>query len=259
MSQLLPKLHTDEKEISILGWPTDTVSVEHENDNPHTILVFIPGNPGCIGWYTPNLVELVSRLGRGYAARGISYAGHGLNDRITNVEQWIGSKERDTTIPWTVDGQIRHKMAYLDTLLAELQEARRHIDNCQFIFLGHSIGCHMIQRMLILRPDILERTSIFLQLMPFTRMKAPKFMDMVLKTAAGSPHMLIGVSQQLLHILKRMPIGWVDDMMKSTIQDKTGRELAVHLLRQPHFARNFFELGTEEIRDLPDVPDVRVG
>ena len=250
-----PLIHTDEKELTILGWPTDTVSVQHDNDKPHTLLIFVPGNPGCIGWYTLNLVELVTRLGRGYGARGISYAGHGLNDRITNVEKWLGSKDRDTTVPWTVDGQIKHKIAYMEMLMSELKD-RHHSDNFEFIFLGHSIGNHMIQRMLLLRPDILRRTKLFLQLMPFTRMKAPKFMDKLLNGGAGSPHVLISVSQRILQVLQRMPIQWVDELMKSTIQDEDGRNLAVNLLRQPQYAKNFFELGTEEIRDLPDVPDV---
>ena len=38
----------------IAGWPTDTLSIDHiiksndDDDVPHTIIVFIPGNPGVI-------------------------------------------------------------------------------------------------------------------------------------------------------------------------------------------------------------------
>jgi hypothetical protein len=40
------------------------------------------------------------------------------------------------------------------------------------------------------------------------------------------------------------------------IPDPDGRQLALKLLRHPTFVRNFLELGAEEIRNLPQVPDV---
>lgn len=256
-----------EKAISILGWPTDVVSVDYcsrdspsntsdwpRPDFPRTVLIFIPGNPGCIGWYTPNLVELVTRLGQGFAARGLSYAGHGTNEEIIDVQRWIHSKERDTNIPWTVNGQIRHKVAYMDMLMSEFQD--QGDDQPQFIFVSHSIGSHMVQRLLILRPDILERTVMNVQLMPFTRMDAPRLKQILLDLGASSPGTLIGVTQRILQVLKFMPYEWVDCVMKSTLDDEAGRTLAVRLVRQPLFARNFFELGTEEIRDVPREVDV---
>jgi pimeloyl-ACP methyl ester carboxylesterase len=255
--------------ISVLGWPTDVISVDYcskdspsntsdwpQPDFPRTVLIFVPGNPGCIGWYTPNLVELVTRLGLGFAARGISYAGHGTNEEITDVQRWIHSKERDTNIPWTVNGQIRHKVAYMDMLISEFQNQGDDRNLPQFIFLSHSIGSHMVQRLLVLRPDILERTVMNVQLMPFTRMNAPRLKQILLNLGASSPGTLIGVTQRILQVLKFMPYEWVDCLMKSALDDEAGRILAVKLLRQPLFARNFFELGTEEIRDVPQEIDV---
>jgi pimeloyl-ACP methyl ester carboxylesterase len=262
------KPRVKEEVITILGWPTDTVSVDYTTDSaseqeaqperPHTLLVFVPGNPGCIGWYIFTLVELVSRLGRGFAARGISYAGHGTTEDITNVQGWLDSKDRDTSVPWTVAGQIKHKIAYIDVVISELRglEVDRNkeskISQPRFIFLSHSIGSHMVQRLLVSRSDILNQTLLVAHLMPFTRMDAPRLKQILLNLAAATPETAIGVSRRILGVLKFMPHEWVDCLMQSSLDNKDARDLAVKLLRQPLFARNFFELGTEEIRDVPE-------
>ena len=258
--------------ISILDWPTETVSVDYVSSEgrdckpefPDKVLFFVPGNPGCIGWYIPSLVELVTRLGCGYAARGVSYAGHGINEEITDVEAWMNSRERDVSIPWTVNGQIQHKIAFIDMVCKELEEikirkqGKARSQPPQFILLSHSIGSHMVQRLCILRPDILARTVFVVHLMPFIRMKSYRFKQELLNAIASKPETWIGVTRRILQILKVMPYSWVDLVMKSIIDDKVGRDLAVGLVRQPCFAQNFLELGTEEVRDVPEEIDVSV-
>ena len=49
---------------------------------PHTAFIFVPGNPGCIGWYMPFLESIVTQLGVGYVVQGISHAGHGVRGDI---------------------------------------------------------------------------------------------------------------------------------------------------------------------------------
>jgi pimeloyl-ACP methyl ester carboxylesterase len=150
-----------EEVVTLAGWPTDIVRVDHPASNTsrqqhprRTILVFIPGNPGCIGWYQQNLVELVERLGPGFAARGVSYAGHSPTQALTQVD---ARKSRD--IPWTVDGQIEHKCAFLDFILSEEDKSgETKNDPPRLLFLSHSIGSHMVQRLCIIRPDLLART-----------------------------------------------------------------------------------------------------
>ena len=101
MSATTPSVR--EEVIDIASWPTDTVAVEYihldttttttttsPQKPPHTILIFVPGNPGCIGWYTPNLIELVTRFGHGFAARGASYASHSPNNEsLSNVKELL--------------------------------------------------------------------------------------------------------------------------------------------------------------------------
>jgi pimeloyl-ACP methyl ester carboxylesterase len=258
---------------TILGWPSDTFSVDfcaagagesHLKQFPHTVLVFIPGNPGLVEWYLPMFTQLVERLGPGFAARGCSNAGHSTkSDSAVNVEQWKDSPERDVSIPWTVDGQVYHKCAHMDAIVDELNALKEQwrfpesVESPRFIFVSHSIGVHFTQRLCILRPRMLERTRLFINLMPFIRMKAPRSKQRLLDFVAANPEQTIRVHEALMRILQRLPLHWVDLLMQGTMQDKDGRKVAVELVREPAFARNFFSLGLEEIRDVPEEFDVR--
>jgi hypothetical protein len=143
----------------ICGWPTDTLTIDddyndHDNNDvhstscrhdrnnhpyyynaatrTHTLLIFIPGNPGIIHWYTQFLVRIVTQLGKGYAVRGISYAGHGVDDDVVGSDdhnqtifhdgEGCDGKERnesinvhgqkDMRIAWTMEGQSEYICCY---------------------------------------------------------------------------------------------------------------------------------------------------
>ena len=137
-----PGLTIKENRVCICGWPTDELTIVHcqnsddettspassgntknTTDEAHTLLFFVPGNPGVIHWYTGFLAQIVNRLGRGFAAHGISYAGHGVGEDVvgnnadhsqnfhgedlakeTNVSV-EGGDQKDMGISWTMDGQ----------------------------------------------------------------------------------------------------------------------------------------------------------
>lgn len=257
---------------TVLGWPSDTFAIDyhatrdaHTPEFPHTVLVFVPGNPGLTEWYVPMFTELVQRLGPGFAARGIANAGHSTHDSHVDVEQWKDEPDREACVPWTIDGQAYHKAAYTGNVMDELDALKKRlalpdsIESPRFIVVAHSIGVHFAQRMFMLRPIILHRTCLLISLMPFMRMKAPKLQQRLLDFVAGRPEQTIRVHAGAMHILKRLPFQWVDRMMRSTMPDAKGRKVAVELLRQPAFARNFFTLGLEEIREVPEECDVRQG
>lgn len=135
-----------ERKITICGWPTDVAFIDHCKTihadeesalqqsgaidsrsqrryccKPHTLLLFVPGNPGVVHWYTDFLAQVVERLGKGYAARGVSYAGHGVgevvvgNDDEHSKTDYSGNREdedknpkfRSMKIPWTMNGQSK--------------------------------------------------------------------------------------------------------------------------------------------------------
>lgn len=119
-----------ENRISICGWPTDVVAIDHCVGNsglskPHTLLFFVPGNPGVIHWYVDFLFKILQNLGDGFAVRGVSYAGHGVGHGVVgtnedhstiitgpNDENMKSSQQREDqskrknmNIAWTMDGQ----------------------------------------------------------------------------------------------------------------------------------------------------------
>jgi pimeloyl-ACP methyl ester carboxylesterase len=245
----------------ILGWPTDTISIDFLSSRqvPHTVLIFIPGNPGQCDWYISDLVNIVTRLGHGFAARAVSHAGHSLQDGIVDVKEFVQRNDSsDVAIPWTVDGQVLHKCSYMDKVLDELDKGQPNDEKkCQFVLMGHSFGCHVLQRICILRPDLLYRTIKVLYLMPFIRMDADRFNQTKLNYGASNPETLISTGTIALTILRALPSSVVDRFVNmGGIHNSKIRKIVIQLLRQPTYARNFFELGTEEIRDIPSEIDV---
>ena len=128
----------------------------------------------------------------------------------------------------------------------------------QFIFLSHSIGSYFVERMLVIQTDWRHRTIANLYWMPFIRMAADSWweqykLDCVSQQLPQS--MVMNVAKRMLymfHTSKHLRHGW----FQLTIPDPYARDIALQLTNQTTFVRNFLELGLEEIRDLPQIPDV---
>lgn len=264
---------------TISGWPTDTISIDHVLDGtiifPGTVLLFVPGNPGLCGWYTKMISAIVESLGVGYAARGVSYAGHGIGEMIIGdgKENQEGNRER---VSWTVDGQVEHKIAWIEVVNNEfrdivskgpssrIQGTPGNLAYCSsepllpnFVFVTHSIGAHLVQRVCVLRSDILKQTDLLVHLMPFIRFDPPQPQKTLLSTVARSPTAAIMYLQSACRLAASLPKEWVKVYLNkiARVDDDDGRELAANLVTQPAFARNFLELGLEEIRDVPERHD----
>jgi hypothetical protein len=265
--------------IDIIGWPTDVVSIDYtttnvDKDKPswtavHTYIIFLPGNPGLVGWYIPALFRILEELGPGFAVRGVSYAGHGCTDHIVQVESFhvdMNSKEpkRNVDIPWTLRGQLEHKIAWMEQYVLKNEQNQQSQPTIlpRLIFLSHSIGSYFVERMLVIRSeDWRYRTIANLYWMPFIRMAADSWWEqtkldivaqylpqsIVMNFAKGMLHMFH--TYKSLNRLRHLWFQW-------TIPDPDARDIALQLTNQTTFARNFLELGLEEIRDLPQIPDV---
>lgn len=297
---------------SVLGWPSNTFSIDSyrtsstgmkgncandcSNDvlqpleYPHTVLVFVPGNPGLVEWYISSFMEIVQRLGPGYAARAVSNAGHAVTADLTHPHKYDDEKddddaksdcrgqdveERSMRISWTIDGQVLHKCAYMDMLAEDFRQqllsTTANARGCdefssgalqqqlpQYVLISHSIGAHFTQRLCVLRPDLLQRMQLLIHLTPFIQMKAPWPKQALLNILASRPHTTIAVHKRLMKFLRWCPKMFVAAMVDSTMKqaDADTRQITTQLLRQPAFAKNFFALGLEEIRDVPKAIDV---
>ena len=177
-------LSVTEKQECICGWPTDTVNIDLniiDDDvhslNVHSLILFTPGNPGVIQWYTDFLCKVLQQLGNGFAVRGSSLAGHGLDDNVVGTDdnhimqsfdrENLNNKssevtkdgQRNFSIPWTMKGQTKHRAEWIDNILKDWKIKHPTSPLPKLVFLNHSIGAHFIQTMLINHPDILKRTQ----------------------------------------------------------------------------------------------------
>jgi len=207
---------------------------------------------GCIGWYTKLLVEIISKLGPEYVAHGISYAGHGVG-RSKVVGESAPNKARVTrSFPWTIQGQVDHKIEYICKLLERYRRSR----NCQIeiIFVAHSIGSHMVQRICLLRPDLLSITKSVVHLMPFIRF-APSLRSqrLPISVIAHMPKKFsVHILKKLSNLGRKFSFQQTFNLLSDEVKCPEGRVLAASLVRDPEMACNFLSLGVEEIRDLPE-------
>lgn len=267
-----PDWAVSEGRVRIRGWPTDTLAIDRRRggaDSAHTLLLFVPGNPGVVHWYADALARIVRRLGGGHAVRGVSYAGHGVGEDVVGTtddhERSFHDEElekattregdepskskRDMSIPWTMDGQVEHKIEWLDRVLGDWRQ--RHASAPDLVFISHSIGAHLIQCMLLRRPDILAKTRHVVHLMPFIRFAPPLPNRLFLSTAAQNYKVTIPMATTLVRALSStLPRNWVDVFLEKVVglDCAKGRSIALDIFLEPNMAKNHFVLGMQEVR-----------
>lgn len=236
---------------TLLGWSTDIFSIDWKDraTRPHTVLVFLPGNPGLVEWYIPMFRDLIQILGPGYCARGVANAGHSLDEGRVDPERSVGS----TDVAWTVEGQGLHKAAYMDYLCQE--EFPEHM-GAKFVIASHSFGSQTTHRLLVHRPDLRDRTELVLYMMPFIRMKMDWMDQTPLDFLSARPRIASGIVSATTQVFRALPSSVVDFMFKSKVEDVTGREVAVKIAKMPAFGRNFITLGLDECTNIPEAIDI---
>lgn len=206
---------------------------------------------GCIGWYTTLLVEIISKLGPEYVAHGISYAGHGVGRSKVVGESAPNESRVMRSFPWTIQGQVDHKIEYICKLLERYRSSQNY--QIEIIFIAHSIGSHMVQRICLLRPDLLSITKSVVHLMPFIRF-APSLRSQRLPISliAHMPKKFsVHILKKMSNLVRKFSFQQTFNLL-SDVQCPEGRVLAASLLRDPEMACNFLSLGVEEVRDLPE-------
>ncbi|KAL9186277.1 hypothetical protein ACHAXT_005515 [Thalassiosira profunda] len=260
-------LDVSEHRVCICGWPTDALAIDHRRDKSdnsrhraeHTLLLFVPGNPGVIHWYTDWLAQIVRRLGRGYAVRGVSYAGHGVDNEVVGTEDdhaqsfdvddlaKQSARRKDMSIAWTMDGQIQHKIKWIDRVLADWEGERAP----NLVFISHSIGAHFTQHLLLRRPDILAKTRHIIHLMPFFRFDPPRLKKRFLGYTASQYKRTVPTMAKLVRAMSAtVPSSWIDLYLDKALglNCKNGRKIAMDIFLHPDMVRNHLVLGFQEIR-----------
>ena len=267
-----------EKQECICGWPTDTVNIDINIDNRivHTLIIFTPGNPGVVQWYIDFLCKVLQQLGNGFAVRGCSLAGHGLDDNVVGTDddhimqsfdrehlnnysgEVTKDGQRNFAIPWTMKGQIIHRTEWIDNILKDWKIKHPTSPLPKLVFLNHSIGAHFIQTMLVQRPDILKRTQQIIHLTPFIRFDPPLLKKLVLSRTAQSYRYTIPTITSIVKVLSAiLPRKLIDIYLDKVmcLNCENGRRIALDVFMNEKMVRNHLVLGFEEIREICEYPN----
>lgn len=122
------------------GRPTQVLSFGNaEEDTTH--VVFIPGNPGVVGFYWQFLKALAASTETKFCLHAMSYPGHDVSGLLVARE---GARDR-----LNLEEQIEHKIAFIKDHVPE---------GSKLILIGHSLGCYMIMQ--ILKRNVLTNVQL---------------------------------------------------------------------------------------------------
>lgn len=115
------------------------------------VLIFIPGNPGLIDFYTTYL-DLVQRQYPILEVFAISHAGFQTSD------DYLKAHQQHQFLFYNLEYQIQHKIEAIKQLIDEADN-----EVTELYFLSHSVGCYITQRvtkLLLSDAEIRDRIQI---------------------------------------------------------------------------------------------------
>ena len=190
-------------------------------------------SPGTVLFYDKFLAWLAGRLGCGVF--GVSYACHALEaEKVA---------EGGRVEAGTLEGQLRHKRAFLDWLGRDKR----------FVLVGHSIGCYLTER-LAARSGGRYNVEACVHLMPFHRFDPDKTLDRLgPQLLAKVPTVVRGLGWALERVVSAVPDSALLSAMKAS-GSVVNTHMAVRLVKAKGYFDRFLTLGADEIGTLgPDL------
>ncbi|ETW86912.1 Esterase/lipase/thioesterase, partial [Heterobasidion irregulare TC 32-1] len=126
-----------------IWWPP----VDGEASTPSTVLLFIPGNPGLLGFYVPFLSAIWKGSAPGLAILAHSYIGH-----TPGIEPVTGRKRSASTVGLHV--QIQTIIEVLDDIVVTFGTGTK------VVLVGHSVGSWLTLQVLKARPNVVSGTFL---------------------------------------------------------------------------------------------------
>ncbi|KZT75067.1 alpha/beta-hydrolase [Daedalea quercina L-15889] len=121
-----------------LWWPADI-------EQPRIILLFIPGNPGLVEFYTPFLTAIHEKC-----ARNVAILAHGHLGHSATISHGGAYKDASSI---SLTAQVESAIEATEALHDNFPHAR-------LVVAGHSMGCWISLQVLRVKPDIVS--SLFL-------------------------------------------------------------------------------------------------
>lgn len=150
---------------------------------------------------------------------------------------------------------VKHKIEWIDRILIDSNKKQLEVQPASsspnLIFISHSFGAHLVQSLLVERPDLLKNTRHIIHLMPFFRFDPPIMKKAMLATVAQYHKIAIPVvTTSVRFVSSTIPRKFIDLCMKKIagVDCDKGRQIAMDIFMDPKMMRNHLVLGTQEVR-----------
>ncbi|KAL7594545.1 hypothetical protein Lser_V15G28663 [Lactuca serriola] len=210
-----------------------TELVEIHATNPRFHVLFIPGNPGVVSFYTDFLESLYEQMGETASITGIGYISHSEKD--WEHGRLFGLKE-----------QIDHKINFIQQELQTIE--------VPLILIGHSIGSFMS---LEIYKRIPEKVAYIFALYPFLAVDTKSQQQSIIKKISRS-QLTSNVISAIVALFGFLPI-WASRFIAKISLGKSWSTTALDALctrvLKYHTMRNVLYLTMTEFEELVKVPD----
>ncbi|KAI8347209.1 hypothetical protein EDC96DRAFT_521223 [Choanephora cucurbitarum] len=214
----------------ISGYPTETLLWPASATKNKTILMFIPGNPGLVDYYTSFLEGIYTSVASSsLEIIAVSHKGHVVNYNKNEKRKY------------SLSDQIQHKVDCLDQL------AKENGPETNFILMGHSIGAYISVAVLRERPN--HGISRIIALFPTLREIAATPNGVQLSRLMSSlPYWIVDVTGSLLFYLPPPLRQCLVQLF--TGQSGEGLQVTAHQLLHPTVLQNVLHMGKDEMETV---------
>ncbi|GAA5806883.1 hypothetical protein MFLAVUS_000231 [Mucor flavus] len=219
----------------VAGYQTETL-LWPATTQKKTILLFIPGNPGLVEYYTSFLQGIHEAIASpSFEIIGVSHKGHSVNYHEDN------SGEKSV---YSLEDQIQHKVDCIDTLIEQ------NGPETNFILVAHSIGSYISAEVLKKRPN--HGISRVIGLFPTLRDIAitPNGVN-ITRLVKTVPASAFGIAGSLISCLapplRQLLVG------AATGQSGEGLQVTAHQLLHSSVLKNVITLARFEMETVKDL------
>ncbi|KAL2554222.1 alpha/beta-hydrolase superfamily protein [Forsythia ovata] len=223
--------HANVRLCNVSGYKTDLLEIHAQDPSFHVL--FIPGNPGVISFYTDFLESLYDLLGGNASITAIGHISH-------------SEKDWELGRLFSLQEQIDHKTSFIEH---EFQDVEVPI-----ILVGHSIGAY-ISLEIFRRSQ--EKVIYCIGLYPFLAVNTVSSTQSVIRRLAAS-QILCAALSSIGGLLGKMPAQMSGVVVKKFIGKSWSSSAVVSLctcVLQYHTIRNMLFMAMTEFEKLSEKPD----
>ncbi|KAL3825720.1 hypothetical protein ACJIZ3_021749 [Penstemon smallii] len=231
LSLIQRRNHANPRLINVSGYKTDLLEIHSQDPKLH--ILFIPGNPGVVSFYTDFLESLYELLSGAASVTAICHLSH-------SRESWEPGKL------FSLQEQIDHKMSFIEQ---EFQD-----NEVPLVLVSHSIGSYISLELL---RRLQEKVAYCVCLYPFLAVNTLSSEQSSIRRIAASPALCKAISS-IGALFGMLPPQISTFLVKKSI-GKSWSSSAVEALRthvlQYHSLRNILFMAKTEFEKMTGKPD----